>query len=236
MKVVKPRAKKFPYRIEETFPPPHENVKLIIIANSDDLLSLGTDYQENPEELGELLLNHFIANGLWEITDRFGTGKPPRGVHKQTWQFTQKMKIRAPYTFGLIDYWLKRPREKWPKPIKKVIKEFEDEMSSFAPRSSKRKKPKAHKVTAYIIERNFGREREENNPASNPWTKDPNSFKKNYILKTSFMKWLKMKLKDLEEAGMELPPNLPIVSDKPSDVILANFPNSHSASAFEDDK
>jgi hypothetical protein len=231
MKVIKPRAKKFPYRIEETFPPPHENVKLIIIANSDDLLNLGTDYQENPEKLGELLLNHFIANGLWEITDRFGTGKPPRGVHKQTWQFTQKMKIRAPYTFGLIDYWLKRPQEKWPKPIKKVIKEFEDEMSSFAPRSGKRKKPKAHEVTSYIMERHFGKEREKNNPASNPWTEDPYAFKKTYISHSHFMNWVKMKLDDLEKAGIKLPHELPITSEKPSDVILSLFSNSSVSSS-----
>jgi hypothetical protein len=44
------------------------------------------------------------------------------------------------------------------------------------------------------------------------------------------MDWVKMKLKDLEEAGIELPPTLPITSEKPDEVIFALFPNSHITS------
>lgn len=226
MKVKKSRTKKSPFLIEETFPPPHENVKLIIIGSLDDLNDLGGDYSENPEELGKLFLNHFIGGGVWGIINRFGFGNPPRGVHKRIWEFTQKMKIRAPYTFGLIDYWLKRPQEKWPEPIKKVIKAFE--VFSIVPRSGKRKKPKAHEVTAYIMERDFGKEREKNNPSSNLWTDDPDGFKKTYISRSHFTNWMKIKLKDLEDSGIELSPTLPITTEKPSEAILSLFPNNHA--------
>ena len=228
MKVVKPRTKKFPYQIEESFPPPHENIKLIIIANDDDLTRLGTDYQENPEKLGELLLNHFIAPGVWEIINRFGMGAPPRGIHKTTSAFIQKMRICAPYTFFLIDHWLKRPQEKWPRSIKKVIGEFDQKKPSNLSRSGKRKKPRAHEVTAYLMEKAFGKEREENNPASSPWTKDPDGFKKTYILRSNLTKGIKLKLKDLEDSGIELSPDLPITTEKPWEAIPSPFPKKHT--------
>ena len=231
MKVKKPRTKKSPFLIEETFPPPHENVKLIIIGHPEDLSDLGGDFNENPEALGNLFLNHFIGRGLWEIIARFGIGNPPRGVHKKTWEFTQKMKIRAPYTFAFIDYWLNRPQEKWPRSIKKIVSEFEEKMASYSPLSGKKKRPKVHEVTAYIMEREYGKERRKCKPKSNPWTDDPEGFKKTYISNNPFMNWVKMKLKDLEEAGNELPHTLPITSEKPSEVIHTLFPNLHIGSS-----
>lgn len=230
MEIKKPRTKKSPLLIEETFPPPYEKVKLKIIAHPDDLSNLAGDYYENPEELGKVFLNHFIDHALYEIITRFGIGTPPRGIHKKMWNFNMKMKIRAPYTFGLIDYWLKQPQKNWPRSIKKVVSEFEDEKASYSPLSGKKKRTKAHEVLAYIMERNFGKEREILNPKSKPLTDDPGAFKKTYILKSSFMNWVKMKLKDLEEAGIELPPTMPIISEKPDEVILALFPNSHNTS------
>jgi hypothetical protein len=81
------------------------------------------------------------------------------------------------------------------------------------------------------MERNFGKERVKNKPISNPWTEDPDAFKKTYILKNLFMNWIKDKINDLGKAGIELPPTLPITSEKPSDLILSLFSNS-SVSSF----
>jgi hypothetical protein len=139
MKIKKPRYKNSPLSIEETFPSPHENIKIIIIVHLDDLSDLAIDYYETPEELGKLFLNHSLDRAGYEILTRFGVGKPPRGVHKKTWEFTQKMKIRAPYTFGVVDYWLEKPREKWPRSVKKVINEFEDHIPTFTPHSGKKR-------------------------------------------------------------------------------------------------
>jgi len=232
MRIKRPRYKNSPLSIEETFPPPHENVKVIIIAHLGDLSDLAIDYYETLEELGKIFLNHFLDRACYEIVTRFGLGKPPRGVHKKTWEFTQKMKTRAPYTFGVVDYWLKKPQEKWPKSVKKLINEFEDQLPTYAPLFGRKKKPKAHEVTAYIMERNFGKERAKNKPTSNPWTDDPEAFRKTYILGSHFMNWVKMKLDDLEKAGIKLPHELPIISEKPSALIFSLFSNPSVTSSF----
>lgn len=70
MKIKKPRYKNSPLSIEEAFPPPHENVKIIPIAHLADLSDLAIDYYENPEELGELFLNHFGNRASYEILIR----------------------------------------------------------------------------------------------------------------------------------------------------------------------
>lgn len=224
MRIKKGRYKKDPFTIEATFPPPHENVKLKVIGHADALSSLATDYYENPEALGKLLLNRFLDPAIWEIFTECSVG--PRGIHAATWKFIQEMRIKAPYTFCLIDYWLKRPREKWPKPIKTVIEEFQQKPSKLTG-AGKRKKPTALQVTAYIMERDFGREREENNPAASPWTKDPDGFKKTYIRQSHFTDWIKLQLKELKASGIEISPTLSIITDKPWQIILSLFPKNH---------
>jgi len=55
-------------------------------------------------------------------------------------------------------------------------------------------------ITAYIMERDYGKEREKYKPRSSPWTDDPEGFKKSYILNSPYMKGVKMNFKELEEA------------------------------------
>ena len=220
---IKQRTKKDPLIFEGSLPPLLKKIKITIspphhVLNWFELLHM------KPEELGRLIQRDFVGLAIDHLLK-----KPGRGIYRNKEIFTNKIKLISAYTFHLIDYWLKKPREGWPFDSSKQEewpKLFEDIMEAETKtkeysHEGRKLRPKTHILTAYIMERDFGEERERCNPNSHPWTDDCDAFRKTYISSNPYMKWFQSKLKDLEKAGIGLPFNLPITTKDPTEMILA---------------
>ncbi|MGD0276061.1 MAG: hypothetical protein ABSB79_08395 [Syntrophales bacterium] len=218
------RTPKDPLIFEGSFPPLFKKIK-ITISPPHDVSSWFELLRMRPEDLGRIVHRDLVGPAIDHLLK-----KPGRGIHRGKEAFTNKIKLCSAYTFCLIDYWLKKPQEEWPMDMSKKkewpklfkdISEAKTKMKAHFHHEGKELKPKTHKLTAYIIERDFGKEREKLNPKSNPWTDEPDSFKKTYILNNPYMNWFITKLKDLEKTDIALPINLPITTDNPSEIVLA---------------
>lgn len=202
---IKQRNKKSILTIEGKFPSPYENIKLKISAFPDDWYNLIYEFFGKPKHIEKPIFD-YLKTVFDQVLNHI-LAERPRGVHSSMWEFTHKLKVRTAYIFCLLEYWLKKPEENWPESIKNAVKETPKIVGQH--RKGIRK-PKIHEITVYIIERDFGKEREKNNPKSNPWTDDPENFRKTYISKNPFIQTYKPKEKDFEKAKIDLPPDLPI--------------------------
>ncbi|NWG03609.1 MAG: hypothetical protein HXY44_12210 [Syntrophaceae bacterium] len=181
------RNKKSTLTVTERFYFPYESQYMKISGMPDawyKLYSIAT----RPDELGTFIYTHFILPAVRHLN-----AKRPRGPHKSNAKFINKVKTLAAYNYCFLDYWLGKSREEWPEPIKKVVQEFEDEMGSYFPRTGKKKHPKALEIVAYMIERDFGEERQIHQTIK-PWTDDIHNFDKVYVSGSGFVTYYKLYL------------------------------------------
>jgi hypothetical protein len=91
--------------------------------------------------------------------------------------FVDKMKRYAAYVYCWAEYWLKKPQDEWPEPLKELVRQLSKQTYH-----GRRERPKPPRVTAYIMEMDFGKEREKHHLRK--WTKDPEAFEKTFIKTT----------------------------------------------------
>ena len=107
--------------VTERFPFPFESIQLKISGIPDAWFRLYA-LSAKPEELGSFIYVHFVAPAVRHLVSNC-----PRGPHKFRAGFINKIKNLSGYNYGLLEYWLKRPEEEWPRPIRKVVRDFEKE-------------------------------------------------------------------------------------------------------------
>jgi len=98
--------------------------------------------------------------------------------------FLDKMKRYSAYVYCWAEYWLKKPQDEWPEPLKELVRQL-----SRYPYHGRRKKPTPARVTAYIMEKDFGKEREKHHLIK--WTKDPKAFERAFISGNKYAKFVK---------------------------------------------
>lgn len=206
------KSKKSTLTVTEGFPFPFESIPLKISGMPDAWYRLYA-LSAKPGELGSFIYLHFVAPAVRHLVSNC-----PRGPHKFRAEFINKIKNLAGYNYSLLEYWLKRPEEEWPKPIRKVIRDFEKNEASYS-HSGQKLKLKAHEITAYIMERRFGKRRKAYK-IPNPWTDDAENFRRIYISKDGFREYYRAFLRILKTVLGSIP-DLPLLPEDPGTTILS---------------
>jgi hypothetical protein len=123
-----------------------------------------------------LVIQDFINEAFTRIEVRSFFRNLPRGVHKDRDKFVERMRRLATYTYHLLRGLMKNPSGEMKEFAENLIKEFEKKPRSqgVAP-----EKALAHRVTAFIMEEIFRKERRKHGLVR--WTDDPDNFRKTYI-------------------------------------------------------
>ena len=208
------KSKKSTLTVTEGFPFPFESIPLKISGMPDAWFRLYA-LSAKPEELGRFLYVQFVAPAVRHLVSN-----SPRGPHKFRAAFINKVKNLSAYNHALFEYWLKRPEEDWPKSIKKVIRDFEKEGTSFS-HFGQELKLKAYEITAYVMEKRFGKEREAYK-ILNPWTDEAENFRRIYISKEGFREYYRCFFRILESVVGRIP-DLPILPEDPAMAILPHL-------------
>ena len=124
----------------------------------------------------------------------------PRGMHKGRKEFEEAVRRWATYTCHFVDNLLKDPSPEIKGFIKKLIKEFEKDPQNIEySRKGKKKKPKAFKVAAFIMEKIFKGERRRHGLA--PWAGGADDFRRTYIdLRRLRVRFYRTHLKNLSKS------------------------------------
>ena len=142
---------------------------------------------------------------IHEITT-FLKAKKPRGALAGSAEFTENMKRYCAYVYWLCDYWLKKPKNKWPDPIKKAVALLETPihkrpaefakiaggLSLISSHAQNLLRPTSPLLTAFFAEKHFHNERDlhyhklRNKAASGrayfgKWTDNIESFRRTFI-------------------------------------------------------
>ena len=180
------RTKKSDMTIEGKFPFPDNLIDLKISISPDALkhlyfLSLG-----DPKKAGEIITHKFLEPAYTRIT-----GKPGRGIHSGRDPFTTRIKILAAFLDATLTWWLKRRRERWRGALKNLVKEMEEQSlrnEKTGNKKTRKKRITPHTVTAFILEKYYGKERWEKYGLFN-WTDNPERFRRTYISGNEFRRW-----------------------------------------------
>lgn len=216
--------------VDGSFLSPFGNVKLAISASPDDWKALRNLYVENPELLLESLYQKFLRPEFYE-----SVVKPPRGIHSKRWNFNQKIKETAPFTYSLVDYCLGKKQEDWPMTFKEVVKEYEAEELGSPSYYGKKLRVKAYELTAFILEKAYGKERERLDPKSAPLTQGGYDFKKIYISPKENRELLKLCRESIEkfpdDDSKGLPQDLEFIPKDPHAPLYSLFIQQKRSSA-----
>jgi len=208
------KSNKSTLTVTERFPFPFESIPLKISGRPEAWYRLYA-LSAKPQEFGNFIYVNFVAPALRHLVV-----KRPRGPHKSNAQFINRIKNISGYNYCLIEYWLKQPNEEWPKPIRNVIRDFEKKGASYS-HSGQRLKLKAHEITAYIMEKRFGKKRK-TYKILNPWTDDPENFRRIYISRDGFRDYYRAFFRILRTALGHMP-DLPISPQDPGAAILSQL-------------
>jgi hypothetical protein len=104
-------------------------------------------------------------------------------------EFVDKVKRYAAYVYCWAEYWLKKPQNQWPEPLNELVRK----LGKYAYRGRK-ERPESWRVTAYIMEMDFGKEREKYHLRK--WTKDPEAFGRTFISNNKYAKFVKTICRD----------------------------------------
>jgi len=203
--------------VTERFPFPFESIPLKISGRPDAWVRLYA-LSAKPRELENFIYVHFVTPAVRHLVSN-----RPRGPHKFCAEFINKIKNLSGYTYGLFEYWLKRPEEEWPKSIRKAIRDFKKEGTSYS-HSGLELKPKAHEITAYIMEKRFGKMRE-THKILNPWTDDPENFRRIYISRDGFRDYYRAFFR-IVKTVLGCIPDLPLLPEDPGTAILSHLRQS----------
>jgi len=125
-------------------------------------------------------IHDFLSEAFDRIEVRSFYGTLPRGMHKGRREFEERVRWLASYTWYFVDNLLKNPRPEMKEFAENLIGEFEKDPQKIEhTKKLKKKKPKAHKVAAFIMKNIFERERRKHRLA--PWGGSEDDFKRTYI-------------------------------------------------------
>ena len=213
-------------KIEVTITPPHDVMQWFEILRIE------------PEELGRAIQSDLVG----PIIDHL-LSNPARGVHSGRKEFMHDMKGSAAYLYHLISYWLKKPKDVWPEPLKEMVDWLEKLPAEqdtlkvvFDASGRKREHPRLQPLplTIFFMERRFGRERKRH--GLKPWSNDPEGFRKIFLTEYNeatengnrVLGWMEATMKALTEGGVELPINLPFdYRGIPSEMLLLLLDRLH---------
>jgi len=208
--------------VDNCFPAPFKDLKLEISASPNAWKTLRYLYVEKTEVFLETIYRKFILPGFYE-----SIVKPPRGIHSKRWDFNQKIKGTAPYTYSLVDYCLGKQEEDWPMTFKQIVKEYENQGLISRSHYGKKLKPKAYELTAFILEKAYGGERKKFGPKSEPLTLRGYDFKKIYINPKRSRELLKLCRESIEKFldgdSKGLPENLEFIPKYPHSPLYSLF-------------
>jgi len=158
-------------------PPPREDLKLEISASPGTWRTLYIMSFAKPEEIVSIIRN------LSKAAFDYISVKPGKE------DFLDKIKRYAAYVYCWAEYWLKKPQDEWPESLKELVRK----MGKYA-YYGKEKRPEPRRVTAYIMELDFGREREKYHLRK--WTKDPEAFGRTFISNNKYARFVKTICRD----------------------------------------
>lgn len=126
------------------------------------------------------IIRDFVGEAFGRIEVKSFYRDLPRGMHKGRKEFEERVRRLASYTCYFVDYLLKNPSSEMKEFAGNLIREFEKDPHNIErSRKGKKKKPKAYKVTAFIMENIFKRERRRHELA--PWARGADDFRRTYI-------------------------------------------------------
>jgi hypothetical protein len=159
-------------------PRPREDLTLEISASPDTWRTLYIMSFAKPGDIVSIIRN------LSKATYDYISVKPGRGIDRGREDFIDKAKRYAAYVYCWTEYWLKKPQDEWPEPLRELVRK----LGEYAYHGRK-ERPKPRRVTAYIMERDFGKEREKY--GLRQWTKDPEAFGRTFISNNKYAKFVK---------------------------------------------
>jgi hypothetical protein len=190
------RNKESALRVDIDLPFPFEEVKLEICALPKAWKTLYILSQIAPERIAKNININSISEAVFNKIE----AKPGRGPHRGREDFVRKIKGIATYIYYWTDYWLKKHPNEWPNSLKEIIKEGRDQIIKERSHYGKPEKLKPSRVTAYIMEKYYGKEREKHDLS--PWMDDPDAFRRTFIASDEYTKYIKTKSQELIEKGI----------------------------------
>lgn len=160
---------------EATFlplPSTREGLTLEISASPETWRSLYIMSFARPEDIVSTIRN------LSKATFDYVSAKPGRE------DFIDRMKRYSAYVYCWAEYWLRKPQHEWPEPLKELVMQL-----GKRTHRGKRERPEPRRVTAYVMEIDFGTEREKYHLRK--WTKDPEAFAKVFISNNKYARFVK---------------------------------------------
>ena len=153
-------------------PSSREDLTLEISASPDTWRTLYIMSFVKPEDIVSMIRN------LSKATFDYISAKAGRE------DFVDKMKRYAAYVYCWTEYWLKKPQDEWPEPLKELVRKLDKDA-----RHGRKERPKPRRVTAYVMEKDFGKEREKYHLRK--WTRDPEAFGRTFISNNKYAKFVK---------------------------------------------
>lgn len=161
------------------FPSPRDGVKLEISASPDTWRTLYIMSLARPADIVSIIRN------LSKATFDYMTVKPRKEGYGDREDFIDKVKRYSAYVYCWTRYWLKKPEDIWPEPLKELVRR----MGRY-PDRGRREGSKSRIITAYIMERDFGKERKRYRLKK--WTENPEVFWRTFILNNEYARFVKV--------------------------------------------
>ncbi len=152
-----------------------EDLTLEISASPDTWRTLYIMSFTKPGDIVSIIRN--LSKGTFDSI----SAKPGRN------DFVDKVKRYAAYVYCWAEYWLKKPQDEWPESLRELVRKL-------GKHRGRKERPESQRVTAYIMEMDFGKERERYHLKK--WTKDPEAFGRTFIANNKYAKFVKTICKD----------------------------------------
>jgi len=159
-------------------PPSREGLTLEISASPDIWRLLYIMSFAKPEDIVSMVRD--LSKAAYDHI----SAKPGRGIERGKEDFVDKVKRYAAYVDCWAEYWLKKPQDEWPNPLKELVGKLGKNAYH-----GRKERPEPRRVTAHIMERDFGKEREKY--GLRKWTKDPEAFGKTFISNNKYARFVK---------------------------------------------
>jgi hypothetical protein len=149
-------------------PPAKPKIRFSMEALPEDWEALYYRFCDNPELLGSLIFINFIEP-VYEKKILPSYQSRPRGSHAIVPQgaaydaegsYMWRAKAYAAAAHAVLSYWLDKPEEKWPKPLKKQVRATEESLDKAERKEIRTLKGRySISIVMHLAERKFGQQR-----------------------------------------------------------------------------